>query len=96
MALAEPLFALNKHVPVWEHLHNVAQEPVSRQSVSPPEHALAGFEFAAALEKCKLGWRLHSAEHLSNGELLVEEEPLHQWRGDGDSARRDAGRLAIT
>jgi hypothetical protein len=42
-----------------------------------------------------LGWRLHPAEHLSNGELLVEEESFHEWGGDSDSARRDAGRLFV-
>ena len=95
MARAEPLLAPNKHVAVGEHLHNVAQEAVRRQSIPPPEHALAGFEFAAALEECKLRRRLHPAEHLPDGELLVEEEPFHQRRGDGDRARRDAGRLAV-
>lgn len=93
--LAEPLLALDKHVAIREHLHNVAQEAVRRQRIPPPEYALAGFEFAAALEKCKLGWRLHPAEHLSNGELLVEEESFHEWGGDSDSARRDAGRLFV-
>jgi hypothetical protein len=42
-----------------------------------------------------LGRCLHSAEHLTNGELLIEEEPLHQRRGDGDRARRDACRLSV-
>ena len=95
MALAKPLLALNKHVPVREHLHNVAQEAVRRQGVPPPEHALSGLEFAAALEECELGRRLHSAEHLPDGELLVQEESLHLRRRDGDSTRRDAGRLAV-
>ena len=92
---AEPLLSLDKHVAVGEHLHNVAQEAVRRQSIPPPEHALSGFEFAAALEESKLGRRLHPAEHLPNCKLLVEEESLHQRRGDGDGARRDAGRLAV-
>ena len=95
MARAEPLLALNKHVAVGEHLHNVAQEAVRRQCIPPPEHALAGFEFAAAFEECELWRRLHPAEHLPDGELLVEEESFHQRRGDGDGARRDAGRLAV-
>ena len=92
---AEPLLPLNKHVAVREHLHNVAQEALHRQCIPTPEYALAGFEFATALEKCKLGRRLHSAEHLSNRELLIEEESLHQRRGDRDSARSDARRLAV-
>ena len=92
---AEPLLSLNKHVAVREHLHNVAQEALRRQCVPPPEYALAGFEFATALEKSKLGWRLQSAEHLPNGELLIEEESLHEWRADRDGARRDARRLVV-
>lgn len=92
---AEPLLALNKHVAVGEHLDNVAQEALRRQRIPPPEDALARFEFATALEECELGRRLHPAEHLSNGELLVKEESLDQRCGDGDSAGRDAGRLAV-
>jgi hypothetical protein len=42
-----------------------------------------------------LGRGLHFAEHLSNGELFVEEESLDLGRGDRDGACRDAGRLAI-
>ena len=93
--LAEPLLSLNKHVAVREHLHNVAQEAFRRQCIPPPEYALARFEFAAAFEKGELGRRLHSAEHLSNGEFLVEEESLHLRRGDRDGARRDAGCLFV-
>ena len=92
---AEPLLPLNKHVTVREHLHNVAKEALRRQCIPPPECALAGFEFATAFKKSKLGRRLHSAEHLSNRELLIEEESLHQRRGDRDGARRDARRLAV-
>ncbi len=43
-----------------------------------------------------MGRGLHFAEHLSDGELLVEEESLDLWRGDSDCACRDAGRLAVT
>ena len=93
--LAEPLLSLNKHVAVREHLHNVAQEALRRQRIPPPEYALARFEFAAAFEKCELGRRLHSAEHLSNGKLLVEKESLHLRGGDRDSTRRNAGRLIV-
>lgn len=92
---AEPLLALNKHVAVREHLDNVAQEALRRQRIPPPENGLAGFKFATALEECELGRRLHLAEHLPNGELLVKEESLDQWCGDGDSASRDAGRLSV-
>jgi hypothetical protein len=87
---------LNKHVAVREHLDNVAQEALRRQRIPPPENGLSGFDFATALEECKLGRCLHPAEHLSNGELLVKEESLDQRRGDGDSAGRDAGRLSVT
>jgi hypothetical protein len=38
---------------------------------------------------------LHFAEHLSNGELLIEEESFHLWRRDRDRARCDACRLAV-
>ena len=91
---AEPLLAEDEHVAVWEHLRDVALEALGRESIPPPEHAPAIFESAAALEECKLGRRLHLAEHLADGELLVEEQPLAQLCGDGHGARRDAGRLA--
>jgi len=93
--LAEPLLALHKHIAVREHLHNVAQEAVRRERVPPPEDALARLKLAPALEEGKLGRRLHPTEHLPDGELLVQEESLHQRRGDRHGARRDAGRLAV-
>ncbi len=93
--LAEPLLALNEHVAVREHLDNVAQEALRRQRVPPPENALAGFDFATALEECELGWGLHLAEHLPDGELFVEEESLDVRCGDEDGAGRDAGRLSV-
>lgn len=92
---AEPLLALNKHVAVREDLDNVTQEALRRQCISPPENTLSGFDFAAALEKCKLGRCLHLAEHLPDGKLLVEEESLDRRCGDGDGAGRDAGRLSV-
>ena len=92
----EPLLALNKHVAVGEDLDDVAQEALRRQRIPPPENAFAGFDFAAALEKCELRRCLHLAEHLPDGELLVEEESLDRRCGDGDGASRDAGRLAAT
>jgi hypothetical protein len=93
--IVKPLLALNKHVAVREHLDNVAQEALRRQRIAPPENALAGFNFATALEECELGRRLHLAEHLPNGELLVEEESLDMRCGDGDGAGCDAGRLSV-
>jgi hypothetical protein len=95
MFFAEPLLALNKHVAVREHLDNVAQEALRRQRIPPPENALAGFNFATALEECELGRCLHLAEHLPDGKLLVKEESLDLRCGDGDSAGRDAGRLSV-
>ena len=92
---AEPLLALNKHVAVREHLDDIAQEALHRQRVPPPEHALTGFKFTSTLEECELGRSLHLAEHLPNGELLVKEQSLDLRCGDGDSARRDACRLAV-
>ena len=38
---------------------------------------------------------MHFAEHLSDGELLVEEESFHLRSRDRDGARRDARRLAV-
>ena len=90
---AEPLLAEDEHVAVWEHLDDVALEALGREGIPPPEDALAVLESAAALEECELGRRLHLAEHLADGELLVEEEPLAQRRADGHRARRDAGRI---
>ena len=90
----EPLLAEDEHVAVWEHLCDVALEALGRESIPPPEHAPAIFESAAALEECELRQRLHLAEHLTDGELLVQEEPLAQRCGDGHGARRDAGGLA--
>jgi len=92
---AEPLLPLNKHITVRELLDDVAQESLRRQRIPPPKNALAGFKFVTALEECELGRRLHLAEHLPNGELLVKEESLDLRCGDGDSAGRDAGRLSI-
>ena len=91
---AEPLLAQDKHVAVGEHLRDVALKALSREGIPPPQDALAVFEFAAALEERELRRRLHFAEHLSDGELLVEEEPLAQRRGERDGARRDADRLS--
>lgn len=90
---AEPLLALNKHIAIREHLDNVAQEALRRQRIPPPESALAGLDSAAALEECEFGRGLHLAEHLPDGELLVEEESLDVRRADVDGAGRDAGRL---
>jgi hypothetical protein len=42
-----------------------------------------------------LGRGLHLAEHLPNGELLVEEESLDVRCGDENGAGRDAGRLSV-
>ena len=42
-----------------------------------------------------MGRRLHPAEHLPDGKLVVEEQSLHLWRGDRHGARRDAGRLVV-
>jgi hypothetical protein len=86
---------LNKHVAIREHLDNVAQEALRRQRIPPPENALSGFKFATALEECELWRRLHLAEHLPNGELLVEEESLDLWCGDEDGAGRNAGSLSV-
>lgn len=95
LASAEPLLTLHKHITVRKHLDDIAQEAVHRQRVPPPEHALSGFEFTDALEECELGRGLHFAEHLSDGELLVEEESFHLRRRDRDGARCDACRLAV-
>jgi hypothetical protein len=92
---AEPLLTLHKHIAVREHLDDIAQEAVRRQRVPPPEHTLSGFEFTAAFEECEFGRGLHFAEHLSDGELLVEEESFYLRRRDRDGARRDARRLAV-
>jgi hypothetical protein len=92
--LTEPLLAEDKHVAIGEHLDNVTLEALSREGVPPPEDALAGFEPATAFEERKLGRRLHLTEHLSNGELLVEEESLAVRRSEGNGTRRDAGRLS--
>ena len=92
--MAEPLLAEDEHVAVWEHLSDVALEAFGRQGIPSPEDALAVFESGAALEECELGRRLHLAEHLADGELLVKEKSLAQRRGDGHGARRDAGRLS--
>ena len=94
-ALAEPLLALNKHIAVREHLDDIAQEAVRRERVPAPENALARLELAAALEERELGRRLHPAEHLSDRELLVEEESLHLRRRDRDRARGYACCLAV-
>ena len=91
---AEPLLAEDEHVAVREHLGDVALEALRREGIPSPKDALAIFESATALEECELGRRLHLPEHLANGKLLVEEEPLAQRRGDGHGARRDADRLA--
>ena len=95
LTLAEPLLALHEHVAVRELFDNVAQEALRRQRVPAPEHALSGFELAAALEECELGRGLHLAEHLADGKLLIEEESLDLRCGDSDSAGRDAGGLAV-
>ena len=42
-----------------------------------------------------MGRRLHLAEHLPNGELLVKEESLDHRCSDGDSAGRNAGRFSV-
>jgi hypothetical protein len=94
-AFAEPLLTLHKHIAIREHLDDIAQEALGRQRVPAPEHALSGLEFAPALEERELGRALHLAEHLSDGELVVEEEPLHLRRRDRDGARRDARHLAV-
>ena len=82
--LTEPLLAEDKRVAVGGHLDDVILEALSREGVPPPEDALAGFEPAAAFEERELGRRLHLAEYLSNGELLVEEESLAVRRCEGN------------
>lgn len=95
LAFSEPLLTLHKHIAVREHFDDIAQETFSRERIPPPEHALSGFEFAAALEECEFGRGLHLAEHLSDGELLVEEESFHLRRRESDGARCDACSLAV-
>ena len=95
LASAEPLLALHKHIAVREYLDDIAQEALHRQRVPPPEHALPCFKFTATLEERKFGRCLHLAEHLSDRELLVQEESFHLRRRDRDGARRDARRLAV-
>ena len=95
LAFAEPLLTLHEHIAVREHLDDIAQEAVGRQGVSAPEHALSGFEFTATLEECEFGRRLHLAEHLSDGELFVQEESFHLRCRNRDGARRDTCRLAV-
>ena len=91
---AEPLLAKDEHVMVWEHLRDVALEALGREGIPPPEHTPAIFESAATLEECELRRRLHLVEHLTDGELLIQEELLTQRCSDGHGARRDAGGLA--
>ncbi len=93
---AEPLLAEDEHVAVWEHLGDVALEALGREGIPPPEDALVIFESETALEECELWRRLQLTEHLADGELLVEEEPLAQQGGDGHGAGRDADRLSTT
>ena len=91
---AEPLLAKDEHVAVWEDLGDVALEALGREGIPPPEDALAIFKTVTALEECELWRRLHLTEHLTDGELFVEKEPLAQRRGDGHGAGRDADRLS--
>jgi hypothetical protein len=95
LAFAEPLLTLHKHIPVREHLDDIAQEAIRRQRVPPPENALSGFEFTAAFEEREFRRRLHFAEHLSDRELLVQEQSFHLRRRDRDGARRDTCGLAV-
>jgi hypothetical protein len=96
LASAEPLLTLHKHIAIREHLDDIAQEALRRQRIPAPEHTLSYFiEFTSALEERELGRRLQFAEHLPDGELVVEEQSLHLWRRDRDGARRDARRLAV-
>jgi hypothetical protein len=95
LAFAEPLLTLHKHIPVREHLDDIAQKAIRRQRVPPPKHALSGLEFTAALEQCKFRRRLHFAEHLSDRKLLVQEQSFHLRRRDCDGACRDTCGLAV-
>ena len=95
LAFAKPLLTLHKHIAVWEHLDDIAQEALRRQRVPPPEHTLSSLELTATLEEREFGRRLHFAEHLSDRELLVEEEPFHLRCRDRDRARCDARSLAV-
>jgi hypothetical protein len=88
--LVEPPLTKLEHVPVGEYLRYVAHETFGRQGVAPPEGLLAVFDLDATVEERKLRRRLHLAEHLSYGELLVEEEPLGERCGEGDVACRNA------
>ena len=86
---------MNKHIAVREHLDDIAQEAVRRERVPAPEDAFSRLELATALEERELWRRLHPAEHLSDRELLVEEESLNLRRRDRHCARRYAGRLSV-
>ena len=72
-ALVKPLLTKLEHVPVREHLCYIAHEALGGQHVAPPKGLLAILDLDTTVEERKLRRRLHLAEHLSYGELLVEE-----------------------
>lgn len=88
---------VRKHLPVREHLDDVAFEALHSEDIPPPELVLAsgGIDAGTALEESELGLGAHLPEHLSNGESLVEEEVLNMGVGDGDGRGSDANRLAV-
>ena len=88
--LVEPPLTKLKQIPVREHLRYVAHEALGRQSIPPPKGVLAVLDLDATINERKLRRRLHLAEHLPDGVLLIEEESFGERCGDCNVACRNA------
>ena len=73
LLLIKPCLSHSEHVPVGEHLENLALKAGGLELIRPTEFALAVLDTTLDVEKAKLWATLSPPERLTNGVFLLQE-----------------------